>query len=102
MATRFVTAIVLALLVGTSTAHATCGWFGTQFECGLGASRLVIGTQVADDPGHATSLRPSAFQGREHPVEDRAPAAAPFRLELQNVGTDPTLCHRFGNESYCY
>ena len=26
----------------------------------------------------------------------------PLRLELQNFSGDPSLCRKFGNETYCY
>jgi hypothetical protein len=101
MTTRFGSAILIALLAGVPSAHATCGWFGTQLECGLGARQIVIGTQIADDPAYASSMRWSSFADSGRLLDDRPPATAPFRIELQNVGPDPTLCRRFGNETYC-
>jgi hypothetical protein len=101
MVTRFRLAIVTALLAGMPSVGTTCGWFGTQLECALGARQIVIGTQVAEDPGHARSVRPFSFQIRGRLLDDRSPTT-PFRLELQNIGVDPSLCRRVGNETYCY
>jgi hypothetical protein len=101
MATPFRSAIVLALLAGAPSAYATCGWFGTRLECSLGSSQVVFGTQVADDPADATSVRPSPFHDHGRLLDDSVQMATPFLLELQNVRIDPTLCRRFGNESYC-
>ena len=95
--------IVLGVLIGASPTHAGCGRFGTQLECALGAGQVVIGTQVADDPIHPTwSFRPQPFQGNDRLVDDRAVLEQSFRLELQDIGTDPSLCRKIGNESYCY
>jgi hypothetical protein len=102
MTTRFRLAFVIALLAGAPSAYATCGWFGTQLECSLGSSDVVFGAQVADDPAYATSVRPSPFHNQGDLLDGPAASPAPFRLELQNVGVDPTLCRRFGDESYCY
>ena len=95
--------MVLGALLGASPASAACGWFGTQLECALGAATdVVIGTQAADDPARSTSFRPQSFHGSERLLDDRARPAEPFRLELQDVGADPSLCRRIGNEGYCY
>ena len=101
MATRLGLVIVASLLAVTPSAHATCGWFGTQLDCGLGAGQIVFGTQASQEPAYATSMRPSGFQYHRR-LLDRSPAATPFRLELQNIGSDRTLCRRFGNECYCH
>ncbi len=102
MATRFGLAVVIALLAGVPSANAFCLWFGTQLECGVGSSDVVIGTQVADAPRYARSMSPSSFQGRGHLLDGGSRATTPFRLELQNIGADPTLCRRMGSETYCY
>jgi hypothetical protein len=102
MATRFGSALVIALLAGVPSADAACMWLGTQVECGVGSSHVVIGTQVADDPRYERSMSPSSFQDRGHLLDGESRATTPFRLELQNIGADPTLCRRLGNETYCY
>jgi hypothetical protein len=103
MTPRLSSLIVLGALLGASPASATCGWFGTQLECALGAGGdVVIGTQVADDPARATSFRPQPLYGSARLLDDRARPAALLRLELQDVGADPSLCRRIGNESYYY
>ena len=94
----------LALAEVEAKAGAWSTWFlmTRSVFYNLGSSEVVFGTQVADDPAYATSVRASPFHDQGHLLDGRAPAATPFRLELQNVGVDPTLCRRFGNESYCY
>ena len=95
--------LVVAALLGGSPVHAArCGLFGTQLECGLGANEVVIGTQVAAEPHPATSsLRPHSFHGSTRLFDDHAQPGRP-RIEIQNIGVDPTLCRSIGNESYCY
>jgi hypothetical protein len=76
---------------------------GRSSRCGLGTGEVVIGTQVADEPRHAdTSIRFHSLQGTARPFVDRARPAERGRIELQDIGTDPSLCRRIGNESYCY
>lgn len=95
--------VLLGVLAGAWPAGATCGWFGSQLECDLGTRQMVIGTQVADDPSHAgTSLRPQSFHASSTLLRGRPEPAEPFVLGLQNIGTDPSLCRKIGNETYCY
>lgn len=102
MTPRFAFAIVVAGLLGASTAQAKCGLFGTQLECGLAAGEVVIGTQVADEPRYAaSSVRPQGFHGNARLLDGRRPAHR-VQIELQDIGTDPSLCRRIGNEDYCY
>ena len=102
--TRFplVLLMALGLLGGATQAPAACRRFGTQLECALGASQLVIGTQAAREPAYARTLRPQLLQGGDGVLDDRPLPRWPLRLELQNVGVDPSLCRRVGNETYCY
>ena len=69
-------------------------------ECDLGGSQLLIGTQAAPAPAYGSSLRPQLLQGGD--LDDRPLPRWPLRLELQNVGVDPSFCRRIGNETYCY
>ena len=92
----------LALLGGALPANAACGWFGTQLECGLGAGQVVVGTQVAEHPAYGARFRPQPLQGGGALVRDLARLDRRMRLELQDVGADPSLCRRVGNETYCY
>lgn len=78
-----------------------CRWFGTQLECDFGARRVLIGTQAADEPTYVRPFRPQAFNGGDGLVDHRTPGR-PLELELQNIGADPRLCRRIGNETYCY
>jgi hypothetical protein len=94
---------LLGALIAGGPASAACRWFGTQFDCRLGASQLVIGTQTAPEPSYARSFRPRPFHGGSGLPGDHAAAPAPpLRIELQNVDVDPSLCRRIGNETYCY
>jgi len=94
--------LLLGVLSTACPVHAACGWFGTQLECDLGASQVVIGSQVADVPIRATSsFLPPRFHGADRFLERLAPDQT-LRLELQTIGADPSLCRKIGNESYCY
>ena len=101
--TRFLLVLLALWMLGTAPrAAAACRWFGTQLECDLGGSQMVIGTQVAPEPAYAEPLRSQPFQGSSVVLGDRVATEWPFRLEIQNFGADPTLCRKFGNENYCY
>ena len=91
--------MVLAGVLGfCAKAPAACHRFGTQLECELGPSQLVFGTQ-AGEPVYGRAFRPSHFRGLP---DERAMPEWPLRMELQNVGRDPALCRKLGNETYCY
>jgi hypothetical protein len=95
--------VVAVGLIAASPVHATCSVFGTQLECGLGARDVVIGTQAADEPDRATSsFRPQSFHGNARLLDDHARPAPRAGIALQDIGADPTLCRRIGNEDYCY
>jgi hypothetical protein len=105
--TRFLLALLMALgLLGAAPRDsAACRWFGTQLECPVGGSQLLIGTQAAAEAPSVNSLRPHGLQGNDglsELLDDRVVPEWPVRLELQNVGVDPGLCRKFGNETYCY
>jgi len=98
---RFPLALMtLGLLAAAAQAPAACRQFGTQLECDLSGSQLLIGTQAAAAPTHAGAPQPQLLQGGD--LDFRPVPRWPFRLELQNVGVDPSLCRRIGNETYCY
>ena len=94
--------VALGLFAFATQAPAGCGWFGTQFECDLGKAQVSLGTQRNSEPACAgvSTLQPVA--GCDGLLADRGDPATPFRIELQNVGIDPSLCQRLGNETYCY
>jgi hypothetical protein len=95
--------MLFVLLIGALPVSAACRWFGTQLECDLAGRSVVLGTQTAEDPRYTRSLRVQSFQGRAaRLLDDRDTSGSPFRLELQDVGTDPSLCRTIGNERYCY
>jgi hypothetical protein len=94
--------IMVGVLAVAAHASAACGWFGTQVECGVGASRVLIGTQAAKVPTYARSFPIHSFQGDNGLREDRAAPSRRFEIDVQDVGADPSLCRKIGNETYCY
>jgi hypothetical protein len=106
---RFLPALLaLGLLSAATNAPASCRWFGTQVVCGLGGSQLSIGTQTAVEPTYAAAVRPLPFNGSPALLDNGMRLGGPFRLELQNIRVDPSLCRKIGNEAfgnveaYCY
>jgi hypothetical protein len=102
MMPRFAYLVAFAGLIAASPVHAACSRFGTQLECWLGSRDVVVGTQVAAEPDHAGSFRPQAFHGEGRLLEDPTLPAPGVGIALQDIGADPTLCRRIGNEDYCY
>jgi hypothetical protein len=101
--TRFLFALMaLGLLGAAPQASAACRWFGSQLECDLGGSQLLVGTQASAEPAYAGAVRPQPVQGRDELLDHGAVPERPLRLDLQNVGVDPGSCRRIGNETYCY
>jgi hypothetical protein len=94
--------IMVGVLAVAAHASAACRWFGTQVECGVGASRVLIGTQAAEVPTYARSFPIHSFHGDSGLREDRAAPWRRFEIDLQDVGADPSLCRKIGNETYCY
>ena len=100
---RFLPALLaLGLLSAATNAPAACRLFGTQVVCALGESQLSIGTQTAVEPTYATAVRPLPLNGSPGLLDSSTPLGRPFRLELQNIGVEPDLCRKIGNEAYCY
>src|SRR5438093_110400 len=67
---RFALVLMALVLLGAATrAPAACRRFGTQLECDLGGSQLLIGTQAAPAPAYGSSLRPQLLQGGD--LDDR-------------------------------
>ena len=97
-----VVAIAMTLGLLAATPGAACQWLGTQLQCDLGGSRVVIGTQAEDEPSAVTSFRPFAFDGGYALFGDGTTPARRFRIDLQNIGADPSLCRRISDETYCY
>ena len=100
--TRLLVLIMVGVLAAAPRASAACLWFGTQLECDVGARRLVIGTQAAEEPIHPTSLPIRSFHGESGFPDDQVASRRPFKIELQDFGGDPALCRQIGNETYCY
>ena len=100
--TRFLPVLmVVGMLGAVPQTAAACRWFGTQYECDLGWSQMVIGTQAAAEPAYTGALQPTPLQGSHGLLGERAVTEWPLRLELQN-GAYPSLCRKFGSESDCY
>ena len=96
------TLVVLGLVCGAPHAWASCRPFGTQLRCTLGSGLLLIGTQTAPETRRSRMLPVLSLQAADGLFDDRPVGSWPLRLELQNVGTDPGLCWRFGEETYCH
>jgi len=100
--TRLTMLIMVAVLAAAPRASAACRWFGTQLECELGASRVTIGTQAADEPTYARAFPIHSFHADRGLPDDQAASRRPFEIELQDFAADPSLCRMIGNETYCY
>jgi hypothetical protein len=101
--TRLPLLMILGVLAAAPRASAACRLFGTQLACDVGASRMVIGTQQApEEPTYARSSPIRSFNGDAGFPDDHAASRRPFEIELQDVGSDPSLCRKIGNETYCY
>lgn len=96
------TLVALGLFGASPAAWASCRWFGTQLECELGGRQLSIGTQAALEPSHGGAFRAQPLLGGEGLFDDRPVITWPLRLDVQNVGTDPGVCWKFGDETYCH
>ena len=98
--TRFLSAVMaLGLLAYATQAPGACRLVGTQLGCDLAGTQLSFGTQTVADPPRTG---PSTLQPLQDEGGPLARAAAPFRIQLQNFGANPSFCRRFGNETYCY
>jgi len=93
--------LIMAVLALAPRVWAACRPFGTQLECALGSSRVVIGTQRATPPTCARSFVVLSFDGDVCLQNDPVPAETP-PIRLEDFGTDPQPCRRIGNETYCY
>ena len=101
--TRLTSAVMaLALLAGATPSSAGCRWFGTQLECDLSGRQVLIGTQAEHEPVYVGVFRPAGLLGGGGLLPDPVAPDRAFRVELQNVGKDPSLCREIGNEIYCY
>src|SRR2546428_9314610 len=95
--------MALGLLAFATHAPAICSRSGTQIACDVGGTLLSIGTQRMAEPICAKAALPlQRLQGCDDLLDDHAAPEWPVRLEIQNIGVDPGLCRRLGNETYCY
>ena len=94
--------MMIGVLGAPPGASAACRWFGTQLQCDVGSTRIVIDTQAAEEPSPASSLPIQSFHGGIGFSHDDAASRAPFESDLQDFATDPSLSRRIGNETYCY
>ena len=100
---RFLPVLALfGLLSVTTHASAACRRLGTQLECDLRGRQVLIGTQAEAEPGYAQIFRPHLFNRSNDLFDDHSVPDGPLRLEFQNVGADPGLCWKLGNETYCH
>lgn len=93
--------IVVGVLVAASQASAACRRVGTQLDCGLAASRIIIGTQVPDEQTRSRSFRSPPSHGTDAAASDRVAPAPSFKLGLQDIDAGASLCRDIRNESYC-
>ena len=101
--TRLVPVVMaLGLLAAAAPSSAACRWFGTQLECDLGGSQVLIGTQTEDEPAYLRPFRPAGLHGDGALLPDRVAPDRPFRFELQNVSPHPSLRREIGDEAYGY
>ena len=100
--TRLAVLIIVGVLAAAPRASAACQWFGTQLECDAGESRVVIGTQAAEEPTYTRSFPIRSFHGDSGLADARASSRLPFEIELQDFGGDSSFCRKIGNETYCY
>jgi hypothetical protein len=84
---------VLGVPHGASAAYR---WFGTQLQCDVGSTRIVVGTQAAEEAPPAASLPTQSFHGGVGFPHDDAASRGPFEIDLQDFATDPSLCRRIG------
>jgi hypothetical protein len=94
--------VVIAVLGVAPQASAACRRFGTQLQCHVGSSRVVIGTQAAEEPRPARALPVQSFHGGRGFGDDAVASARSFQIQVQNFAGDPALCRKIGNETYCY
>ena len=94
---------LLGVLLAAATPALACRWFGSQLECDLGGRHVVIGTQTETAPRYGRTFRPQSLRGDDALLGDRERTVRAFEtIRVQDVGTDPSLCRRIGNETYCY
>jgi hypothetical protein len=94
--------MIIAVLAAAPRASAACRRFGTQLQCNVGASRVVIGTQASEEPSPASALPVHPFHGGLAFGDNAVASGRRFEIELQNFAVDPALCRKIGNETYCY
>ena len=100
--TRLPVLIMVSVLAAAPRASAACRWLGTRLECDVGASRVVIGTQAAEQPSYARSFPILSSHGDIGFADDHAASRHPLEIDVQDFGADPRSCRKIGNETYCY
>ena len=99
---RASTVIVMAAVLAIAPrVSAACLPFGTQLECDVGPNRVVGGTQAAAQPTCAPSFSVFSLAGDVCFANEPAPPHE-LSIQVQDIGTDPQLCRKIGNETYCY
>jgi hypothetical protein len=101
--TRLHILMMAGVLAAAPRVSEACRWFGTQLECEFGGNPVVVGSQAADEPTYAKSFPMHLFHGNVGFQDGGGTRSGrPFEIQLQDVGADPGLCRRIGNETYCY
>jgi hypothetical protein len=81
---------------------AACRLYGSQLRCDTEGRRVVIGTQVDQAPGAAMSLPLHALQGGPAFADPLSGSRPHVDIQLQDFSGDPSMCKRYGDETYCY
>jgi hypothetical protein len=101
---RFPALAILGVVLAWSSSPvlAACGLYGSQLRCVTEGRRIVIGTQVDEAPGEATSVPLHALQGGPVFANPRSAWRPHVDIHLQDFSGDPSMCRRYGDETYCY
>jgi len=100
---RFPALAILGVLAWSSPpVLAACDFYGSQLRCVTDGRRVVLGTQVDETPGETTSLPLHALQGGPVFADSRLASRPQVDIHLQDFGDHPSMCKRYGDETYCY
>jgi hypothetical protein len=89
---------LLVLAITAVPASAACRWAGTELDCSVGGTPLLIGSPMGgDQPNASPSLQ--GFSGR---LGFGAGQDSGFGLALQHFDPNAIHCWQLGNERYCY
>ena len=101
---RFPALAILGVVVAWSSSPvlAACRLYGSQLRCVTDGRRVVIGTQLDQTPGESTFLPLNALQGAPAFADVHSVSRPHVDIHLQDFSGDPSMCKRYGDETYCY